>query len=279
MNDIGFVGLILIAVTLVVSYKGLKDNVFLANNKFDIDRILVHKEYKRLVTSGFLHLSWSHLFFNMFSLFAFSFSLESYLGSVYFLIIYFASLIGGNLLALFVHRNHGDYSAVGASGAVCGIIFASIALFPGIGIGFFILPFSIPGWLYGILYVAFTIYGIKSNKDSIGHEAHLGGALVGMLVSILLQPRALLENYVVILLIAVPTIVFILLIIKRPQILIIGGALTKPATPYFDIDHKYNEQKAIQQKEIDRILDKINRKGIKSLTKKEKEQLDAFSKK
>ena len=279
MNDIGFVGLILIAVTLVVSYKGLKDNVFLANNKFDIDRILVHKEYKRLVTSGLLHLSWSHLFFNMFSLFAFSFSLESYLGSVYFLIIYFASLIGGNLLALFVHRNHGDYSAVGASGAVCGIIFASIALFPGIGIGFFILPFSIPGWLYGILYVAFTIYGIKSNKDSIGHEAHLGGALVGMLVSILLQPRALLENYVVILLIAVPTIVFILLIIKRPQILIIGGALTKPATPYFDIDHKYNEQKAIQQKEIDRILDKINRKGIKSLTKKEKEQLDAFSKK
>lgn len=279
MNEIGFVGLILIAVTLVVSYKGLKDKLFFENNKFDIDRILVHKEYKRLVTSGFLHLSWSHLFFNMFSLFAFSFSLESYLGSVYFLIIYFVSLIGGNLLALFVHRNHGDYSAVGASGAVCGIIFASIALFPGMGIGFFILPFSIPGWLYGILYVAFTIYGIKSNRDSIGHEAHLGGALVGMLVAILFQPRALLENYGVILLITVPTMVFILLIIKRPQILIIGGALTKPATPYFDIDHKYNEQKAIQQKEIDRILDKISSKGINSLTKKEKEQLDAFSKK
>ncbi len=279
MNEIGFVGLILIAVTLVVSYKGLKDKLFFENNKFEVDRILIHKEYKRLVTSGFLHLSWSHLFFNMFSLFAFSFSLESYLGSVYFLIIYFASLIGGKLLALFVHRNHGDYSAVGASGAVCGIIFASIALFPDMGIGFFILPFFIPSWLYGILYIGYTMYGIKSNRDSIGHEAHLGGALVGMLVAILLQPRALLENYVVILLIAVPTIVFILLIIKRPQILIIGGALTKPATPYFDIDHKYNEQKAIQQKEIDRILDKINSKGIDSLTKKEKEQLDAFSKK
>jgi len=279
MNEIGFVGLILIAITLVVSYKGLKDKLFFENNKFEVDRILIHKEYKRLVTSGFLHLSWSHLFFNMFSLFAFSFSLESYLGSVYFLIIYFASLIGGDLLALFVHRNHGDYSAVGASGAVCGIIFASIALFPDMGIGFFILPFFIPSWLYGILYIGYTMYGIKSNRDSIGHEAHLGGALVGMLVAILLQPRALLENYVVILLIAVPTIVFILLIIKRPQILIIGGALTKPATPYFDIDHKYNEQKAIQQKEIDRILDKINSKGIDSLTKKEKEQLDAFSKK
>lgn len=279
MKEIGFVGLILILVTLVVSYKGLKDKLFFENNKFEVDRILIHKEYKRLITSGFLHLSWSHLFFNMFSLFAFSISLESYLGSVYFLIIYFASLIGGNLLALFVHRNHGDYSAVGASGAVCGIIFASIALFPDMGIGFFILPFSIPSWLYGIIYIAYTMYGIKSNKDSIGHEAHLGGALVGMIVAILLQPTALMENYVTILLIALPTSVFILLIIKRPHILLIGSSFSKPPATYFDIDHKYNEEKAIKQKEIDRILDKISSRGINSLTKKEKQQLDAFSKK
>jgi membrane associated rhomboid family serine protease len=71
------------------------------------------------------------------------------MGEIRFLIIYFSGLVGGHLLALYIHRNHGDYRSAGASGAVCGVMFAAIALFPGFGIGLFILPFSLPGWLYG----------------------------------------------------------------------------------------------------------------------------------
>jgi membrane associated rhomboid family serine protease len=213
----------------------------------------------------------------MIGLYVFSGALEGHLGGMYFLMIYFLSLIGGDVLALFVHRNHGDYSSVGASGAVCGIIFASIALFPGMRIGFFGLP-SIPSWLYGILYVGYSIYGIKSKKDNIGHEAHLGGALVGMLVAIIIQPTALIENYITIGLIALPTIVFICLIITKPQMLLIDNYFFKTHPKNYNIDHKYNEVKINKQKELDRILDKISKKGMDSLSKKEKQDLEAYSK-
>lgn len=173
----GATGLFLIIVNIAFSYKGFSNNTFLDGYKFEVDKILISKEYKRLITSGFLHVSWMHLIFNMLSLYAFSGLLEYHIGELSFLVIYLTSMVGGNLLALFVHRNHGDYSAVGASGAVCGVIFASIALFPGMELGFFGIPISLPSWLYGIIYVAFSIYGIKSSRDNIGHEAHLGGVL------------------------------------------------------------------------------------------------------
>ena len=178
MSDTGTIGLIILIVNVIFSYKGFTNEQFFDGYKFEVDRILVNKDYKRLITSGFLHVNWTHLIFNMVSLIFFSGSVESYLGGVQFLIIYMASLIGGNLFTLLIHKNHGDYNAVGASGAVCGIIFASIALFPGMGVGIFFIPFSIPGWLYGVLYVLYSIYGIKSTKGNIGHEAHLGGALI-----------------------------------------------------------------------------------------------------
>jgi hypothetical protein len=214
----------------------------------------------------------------MISLYAFSGLIESNLGGTEFLIIYFTSLAGGNLFSLYVHRNHGDYNSVGASGAVCGIIFASIALVPGMAIGFFGLPFSIPGWLYGILYVAFSIYGIRSNKDNIGHEAHLGGALIGMTVALIIEPSAFLENYLTILIIAVPTTAFIYLISTRPHILLADNFYFKTHKNHYSVDHKYNEEKRNNQKEVDKILDKITKKGMDSLSKKEKEKLKQYSK-
>jgi membrane associated rhomboid family serine protease len=278
MADLGIIALILIIANIAFSYKGFKNETFFEGYKFEVDRILISKDYKRLVTSGFLHVSWTHLILNMFSLYAFSGIIESNLGGLKFLIIYFVSLIGGDLLSLFVHRNHGDYNSVGASGAVCGIIFASIVLFPGMGIGFFGIPFSIPGWLYGILYVLFSIYGIRSKKDNIGHEAHLGGALIGMAAALIIEPSAFLENYLTILIIAVPAITFIYLIVTRPQILLIDNFYFKTHKNHYSIDHKYNEEKNNNQKEIDKILDKISKNGMNSLSKKEGEKLKQYSK-
>lgn len=114
MDKTGIIGFVLIIINVAFSYKGFTNGLFFDGNKFEVDKILVNKDYKRLVTSGFLHDSWTHLIFNMISLYAFSGLLESQIGGGKFLLVYFASLIGGDLLSLFVHRNHGDYNAVGA---------------------------------------------------------------------------------------------------------------------------------------------------------------------
>lgn len=272
-------GFILIVSTILFSYKGFRNDSFFEKNKFEVERLLVYKEYKRLVSSGFLHVGWTHLIFNMLSLYVFSGAMENNLGELKFLLIYFSSLLGGNLLSLFIHRAHGDYSSVGASGAISGIIFASIALFPENSIGFFGIPFYIPGWLYGIIYTAFSIYGIRSGKDNIGHEAHLGGALVGMATALIMYPAAFMENYITILVIAIPTIVFIYLITTRPHILLVDNLFYKTHKNYYSIDHKYNDERNNAQKEIDRILDKISRRGMSSLTGSEKEKLKEYSKK
>ncbi len=278
MTESGIIGMVLILANLVVSYKGFKDKSFFDGHKFQVDKILIDKDYKRLVTSGFLHANWSHLIFNMISLYLFSSLLEQKVGVIYFMLIYFTSLVGGNLLALFVHKEHGDYAAIGASGAVCGIIFASIALFPKMGMGFIMLPISIPSWIYGLLYVGYSIYGIKSQKGNIGHEAHLGGALIGMLIAIVLHPNAMVENYITISIITIPTLIFIYLIVMKPHILLVDSYNFKNRKPALDMDHEYNENKVNQQKELDKLLDKISRKGIDGLSKKERQRLDRYSK-
>jgi len=275
MTATGITGLVIILINVAVSYKGLTDHVFFDNYKFEVDRILKYKEYRRLITSGFLHVSWMHLILNMLSLYLFS-SFMGNLGWLSFLIIYMSSLIGGDLLALFIHRQHGDYSSVGASGAVCGIIFASIALFPGMKILLFgVLP--LPGWAYGLLYIGYSMYGIRSKRDNIGHEAHLGGALIGMVIAVVLEPVAFANNYITILLITVPVIVFIYLIVANPQAMRLGSYYHHAPSTYFDIDDQYNEERANKQNELDRLLDKIGKSGIDSLSRKERQRLDELS--
>ncbi|MBO9595403.1 MAG: rhomboid family intramembrane serine protease [Niabella sp.] len=278
MTNTGIIGLLLILLNLLFSYKGFTNPLFFNKYQFEVDKILVNKEYKRLVTSGFLHIGWVHLIFNMISLYAFSGMIEYNLGELQFLVIYFSGLIGGGLLSLLIHRHHGGYSSAGASGAICGIIFASIALFPGMGVGFFGLPFSIPGWLYGILYVLFSIYGIRSVRNNVGHDAHLGGALVGMLAALILEPAAAIQNYITILVIMVPVIAFIWMIIKHPHTLIIDNLWFKTHHKNYSIEDRYNEEKNNTQKEIDRILDKIHKKGMDSLSRSELELLKEHSK-
>lgn len=274
----GFVGLLLILANVIVTYKGLKSESFYEKYKFEVDKILVYKDYKRIVTGGFLHVSWLHLFFNMLTLFFFSSSIESQLGPLRFLLIYFAGLVGGNLFALYVHRNHPDYSCIGASGATCGVLFAAVALFPGMGIMLFPLPISVPAWLYGLLFVGISVYAIRSGRENIGHEAHLGGALLGMVTAILMRPSVLQYNYFAILVVAIPTALFIYIIAQKPHLLMVDNFFYKTHKKDHSIDHKYNAERFNRQQEVDRILDKISSKGMKSLTKKEKETLKEYSK-
>ena len=218
-----------------------------------------------------------HLIFNMLALYFFSSSVELYFGPLQFLLIYFASLIGGDLLSLFIHRYDSAYASVGASGAVNGIIFASIAVFPGMKMGLFFIPVSIPAWIFGLAYVAYSIYGIRSRRDNVGHESHLAGALIGMLLAVAMFPAALTQNYLVIGAIALPCIVFIYIILTRPHVLLINNQFFRTQKKNLSIDQKYNAEKLDRQKEVDRILNKINQRGMRSLTPKEREMLEQYS--
>ena len=261
----------------LISYKGFKDYGFLNKYSFRIDEILVQKEYKRLITSGFLHTNWTHLIFNLITLYIFSSSLELQLGMGPLLVLYFASLLGGSLLALFIHRNHGDYSGIGASGAVCGLVFASIALFPNIKIGLILIPVSFPAWLFGIAYVVYSMYGIKTQGDNIGHEAHLGGGLTGLIIAIILNPGILAINYLPILLILIPSIIFLFIIFYDNSLLLRSDTFSEKKE-FLTIEDKYNRAKVENQRELDMLLEKIHHNGFDSLSEREKERLKELSK-
>lgn len=277
MREIGILSFLFIIVNGLVTYKGLKDFLFFNKFLLNVDKILVNKEFKRLVTSGFLHVDWTHFLFNMITLYLFGENLEISIGILVFFILYFGSLIGGNLFALYIHKNHSDYSAVGASGAVSGLVFASIGLFPDMKIGFLLLPIDIPAWLFGLVYVLYSIYGIKAKKDNIGHEAHLGGGVIGLLIAISINPSIILTNYFPIILILLPSLLFLFLIINKPHFLLVDNPFSKSKSNY-TIEDKYNSKIVEKQKELDKILDKINKKGYDNLTKKEKERLSQLSK-
>ena len=277
MESSGIISLFIIVANFFVSYKGFKDLLFYDRYLFKVDNILLYKDYKRVVTAGFLHVNWMHLIFNMLAFYFFSSGLENSIGGINFLIIYFAGLIGGNLLTLLLHKDDGGYSSVGASGAIAGVIFTTIALTPGMKIGLLFLPISIPAWLFGLLYILYSIYGIRSKKDNIGHDAHLGGALVGMAVGLIMYPSAIVTNYVTILIISLPAISFIILIINKPSLLLIDNLFYK-RNKELNVEDKYNLKRKAKEQELDDILEKIHNRGMSSLTKKERMMLKEFSK-
>lgn len=278
MEHSGIFAFAVLLVTGFISYKGMTDPRYFARYSFQIDGILVHKEYKRLISSGFLHSGWMHFIFNMLAMYSFSRPLESALGIGPLTGLYFGSLVGGNLLALYIHRNHADYTAVGASGAVSGMVFAAIALFPGMELGLLFLPFRLPSWAFGLLYVLYCIYGIRAQRDNIGHEAHLGGGLIGMGIAIAIFPQVLWINYIPVLLISIPSVVFLYFIFTRPGFLLVDNPFRK-GRGFVTVEDRYNAQKRSNEKKLDALLDKINHAGIESLSKEEKDELEKLSNK
>src|SRR5215831_19608115 len=174
--------MLLMLITGITSYFGFRSYAVEEKYIFNPERILAGKEYYRLVTSALLHADWRHLILNLITLYCFGGPIETFLGKWQFLLIYFGAVIGGDLLSLYIHRSH-EYRAYGASGGVCGLVFAYILMFPGSGISFFI-PIAIPGWLYAIGFMLISFFGMKGSlRGNIGHDAHLGGAIVGFLIA------------------------------------------------------------------------------------------------
>lgn len=200
-----------IAITVLISYKGFNDLAFFRKYEFHMGSIQKGEQI-RMVSSGFLHVDMSHLLFNMLTLWFFAPLVLSYLGNWIFVLIYMGSLIFGNLLTYIFKKNDFSYRAVGASGAVTGVLYSAILLQPDMMLGlFFIIP--IPAYLFGILYLLYSIYGMKSQNDNIGHSAHFGGAVGGYVITLIERPELLIEHTLMVVLLTIP--IMVLFIMQR----------------------------------------------------------------
>ena len=199
MLNIFLLGIII--ANVLISYKGFKDQLFYRKYQFHVGSIRAGEQI-RMVSSGFLHADEMHLAFNMLTLYFFAPYVYEKLGDISFLIVYFGSLIFGSLLTMVFHGNEYSYRAVGASGAVTGIVYSAILLEPRILIYGFI-----PGYLFGILYLLYSIYGMKSRRDNIGHTAHFGGAIGGYAITLINHPVLFKENTFEVVLLAIPIII------------------------------------------------------------------------
>lgn len=197
--------ILIIATTFLFSYKGFNDVAFFRKYEFHIGSIRAGEQI-RMLTSGFLHADMGHLFFNMFTLYMFAPVVINFFGNINFVLIYIGSLIFGSLLTLIMHKEDYNYRAIGASGAVTGIIYSAILLQPDMMLGlFFVIP--IPAYLFGIGYLLYSIYGMKANNDNIGHTAHFGGAIGGYLITLLKEPSMFVDNTPMVLLLAIPIVI------------------------------------------------------------------------
>lgn len=187
---------IIIAITAIISFWAWSNGEVMFKSFFIPTHIKERKEYWRFFTHGFVHADQMHLIFNMLALYFFGPSVEVafavYFGSSkIFVLFYFVALIASSIPSYYKHRNNYRYRALGASGAVSAVIFAAIIFDPWRRIGLLFLPdsLSIPGILFGVLYIWYSAYMSKQNRDNIGHDAHLWGAVFGFIFPFIIEPR------------------------------------------------------------------------------------------
>ena len=146
-------------------------------------------EWGRWITAGFVHAGFAHLLFNVVTLYFFGPYIEQSIGGWRFLVVYIGSELAANALTYWRHRDSQTYSAVGASGAISGIVFAFVLFQPWAMLYvFFAIP--MPAIVFAFLYIALSIYASNRQVGRVAHEAHLGGALGGVLLTLVLYPEA-----------------------------------------------------------------------------------------
>lgn len=205
---------ILLAVTFFLSYKGFKDANFFNQLKFNI-RAIEEGNYYRLFTAGFIHVDQQHLFFNALTLFFFGDQLLYDLGMLNFLFLYFSSLLMGNIVAFYYHRRNPYYSAVGASGAIMGVLYSSILIFPDMHFYLLLFPIPIPAYIFGIGYLIYTLFGMRRQSDGIGHTAHLGGAAGGVLCTLIFDPFIFQKSFYTFAIIVIITLCSAVILYRR----------------------------------------------------------------
>lgn len=189
----------IMAITSLVSilyFNGRMDGGKLLFNAYQVWH---KKELYRLFTSGIIHSGWGHLFFNMLTLYCFGRVVEQYFevvfgnvpGGLLYIVLYVSALVVSSIGDLIKYRDDWNYNALGASGAVSAILFASILFAPKMGIYIYLIPIPVPGYIFAPLYLLYCWYMAKRNMDNIGHTAHFWGAVYGLLFPLICKPELL----------------------------------------------------------------------------------------
>lgn len=209
MGDFALSTLIIIGLNVLLSFKGFKDRNFFNRYNFNL-QAAKSGEPIRFLSSGFLHVDTTHLLVNMLTLYFFADVVIYLLGEINFVLIYLGSLILGNLFSYYFHKDEPNYIAVGASGAVMGILYSAILLQPDMMLGlYFIIP--VPAYIFGIGYLLYSIYGMKKRIGNIGHDAHFGGAMAGYFITLALAPTVISMHTGMTILLAIPLVLLFIL--------------------------------------------------------------------
>jgi membrane associated rhomboid family serine protease len=180
----------LIAINVAASLVAFANETFNRQNILWVGPMRENGEWHRAISSGFLHVNGPHLLINMYGLFMFGPIVERALGGTGFAVVYLASLAGGSAWAYLHNRNNPDYRAAGASGALSGIVLAFCMIAP---FTLLLFLFLIPMWgiVFGLLFIGLSYILSQRENRIIGHEAHLGGAVTGMIATVLVDPDVL----------------------------------------------------------------------------------------
>lgn len=190
--------LILIAITVIVSVIAFGNRALFERLKFSPYQIKNQRQSWRFLSYALVHAGWMHLLINMWVLYSFgsivvrTFQMQFGMkGIFYYVLLYVGGILFSTLFDYGKYKNNVYYSAVGASGAVSAVVFASILIFPAGGIMLFPIPFSIPSWLFGILYLVYSAYMERNGKDNVGHSAHFWGAIFGLVFTAIVVPHVI----------------------------------------------------------------------------------------
>ncbi len=189
--NVGPVTLVLIALTVLVSWQAFEKPRLLGRLILWPPAVDRHRQYDRLLTHGFIHADWQHLLFNMITLFFFGGTIERafapYIGPVGFLLFYLSAILVAILPTYLRHRHDPNYRSLGASGAVSAVLFASILISPWSLLLVFFIP--MPAIVFGVCYIGYSIWMDKRGGDNVNHSAHLWGAGYGVLFTAMMEPR------------------------------------------------------------------------------------------
>ena len=190
------VTIIIIAVTVLVSILCFNGRLNVDSLMFNAYQVWHRKEWWRMLTSGLVHGGWGHLFFNMLTLYFFGTVVERYFaaafgstnGIVLYVVLYVSAIAVASIWDLFKNRDNPNYNALGASGAVSAVLFASILFDPKMGIYIYLIPIPVPGYIFAPLYLLYCWYMARRGTDNIGHTAHFWGAVYGLAFPLICRP-------------------------------------------------------------------------------------------
>ncbi len=179
MYDFPIATYLLMATTVLVSLSGFKDRAFFDRLAFQVGPIMRRGQAERLLTSSFLHVDAGHLMMNMLTLYFFGPTLEYIYGPVNFVCFYIFCAVAADLVVLALRRKQLQYSAVGASDAVSGVLGAFCVLFPFEKIYVMFIPIGIPAIVYAVLFLAWSSWAARAQFGNVAHDAHIAGTLAG----------------------------------------------------------------------------------------------------